>query len=108
MSRLLILKRILKMEIIKISMLLRSSEIIWSYKKASNSEFWEDIGTKFCEIFVDKHIVHKKNGNFQHIFYILTDKDSSEVKSAVKNIISEMRQYLCSTLPIYFIPQTPQ
>ncbi len=78
------------MKIIKIPMLLRSTELIWTYKKTNGHDFWEDLLAKLGSTFGEPHIVRKKNGNFQHIFYILTEKDASDIETIIKGIISEM------------------
>ena len=75
-----------EMNIIKISMLLRSSEIVWAYKKAEGGDFWDEVKSRIYTLFSEATTVHKKNGSFQHIFYALTDLDIDKVKEAANGI----------------------
>lgn len=78
------------MNIIKISMLVRSSDVVWSYKKAHECDFWEDVLSNLKASFPGLPPLRKENGTFHHIFYILTAETLDGVKAPVTNIIEKL------------------
>lgn len=78
------------MNIVKISMLLRSSEIVWAYKKANGNDFWDDVHSRLTEIFPESTTICKKNGSFQHIFYALTSQSIDKGRELIEDIVAAL------------------
>ena len=78
------------MNIIKISILLRSSEIARSYKNAVGKDFWDEVHSRLAKIYPESTTVCKRNGSFQHIFYPLTAEEIDAAKAAAEGVVDAL------------------
>ncbi len=78
------------MSLIKISILLRTPEVVWAYEKAKDSAFWEDILSKLSESLAPAKLEHKGVGSFQHHFYVEGDKAPDYYKELIKDVLVSM------------------
>ncbi len=75
---------------IKISFIIRKSEIIWNYKSQKGNDFWSDITEKISAKVSPATLVPDKKGNFQYNFYIESDKDPDFYKKICHDIVTEL------------------
>jgi len=78
------------MKIVKISVLLRSTDLVWDYKAEKQSDFWDDLCRQLQDAFPDVPSFRKKNGSFQHCFYYATDLEAEDCKKRVKETLTRL------------------
>ncbi len=74
------------MNMVKVSVFVRKTDVIWSYK----GDFWKDVYARITEIEKEENTLHIEKGNFQHQFYFSTEREAEYFRNLVKKIISEM------------------
>lgn len=75
---------------IKISFIIRKSEIIWNYQNQKGKDFWSDVTEKISEKISPDTLTPDKRGNFQCNFYIDSDKEPDLYKKLCHDIVTEL------------------
>lgn len=78
------------MSIIKISVFIRSQNIVWNYKKEKGSEFWDDFTSEIKAVFSDFTYVILSQGSIIKSIYLYGDEASDSYKQKVLNVISKL------------------
>ena len=78
------------MKFIKISIFLRSPELVWSYRKTHGGEFWADFVARLCDALSPATPFEKKNGNVQHAFYLCANEDADHYKELLGSLLGEL------------------
>ncbi|MBE6756509.1 MAG: AAA family ATPase [Ruminococcaceae bacterium] len=73
---------------IKISFLIRESDIIWSYKGQSGKSFWEDVNSELKKRIAPLTLEQEIKGKFQHCFYVETDRDADYYKKLAQEVVA--------------------
>ncbi len=75
---------------IKISFLIKDSEIIWSYKSSKGNDFWDDVNNKLLEKLAVSSVSRESKGKFQHCFYLEATEDAGYYKKLAKDAVNEL------------------
>lgn len=78
------------MNITKISILIRSADVVDLYNKSTSGDFWNDLSKRLTESSVTVPPLHSTLGKSQHYFYVASEKDAGYFKSVISNIVSSM------------------
>lgn len=78
------------MSILKVSFLLRSPSVGWSYKSDKNRELAEDLAAAMEKLTAPIKPVRSSKGNVQHHFYLVTDIDAEQQKASVSNMLEKL------------------
>ncbi len=77
------------MNLIKISVLLRSPSVLWDYKRTNERDFWQDLSEQLLNK-LPVAPVQKCNGSFQHLFFLATDKDADALQALTCGILDDL------------------
>lgn len=76
------------MKIIKLSLLFRTYDFLYDYRKQAGKSFWEEFQQKLRQQFGDLAVESK--GNFHKILYVPSEKNTEEVDKIVRSVIGEI------------------
>lgn len=75
---------------IKISFLIKDSEIIWSYKSSEGNDFWSDVNKKLVAKLSVANLSHESKGKFQCHFYTDAIEDADYYKKLAREVVAEL------------------
>jgi len=78
------------MNVLKISVMIRSSDVIWDYKKKNGHSFWEDVSARLSEKLNAKGLFADAKSSFQHIFYFVSESEADACKAEIDGIVAEL------------------
>ncbi len=77
------------MSIYRISFLFRSPSVSWDYKAANKRELSEDLAELVEQAMASVKPVYNRKGSVQHHFYVATESDAEQNKSAIVKLLEE-------------------
>ncbi len=80
------------MNIIKISIILRRSDVFWDYKSKNGRDFWDDLIARLESIIPKDCAVTDTKSNFQHLFYFTTDVKDDILRKAINEAVAAVLQ----------------
>ncbi len=78
------------MSIIKISVFIRSQNVVWNYKKEKSSDFWDDVASNLDASLCGITFISQPQGSFLRNIYINGDRDTDFYKKLIFDIISRL------------------
>ena len=78
------------MRTVKISLLLRTAQLVWSYKERTQRSFWDDLYTRLSQQLSPIEPKHESKGTFLHNFLFESDTDLEQYKTIVEKSLSEL------------------
>ncbi len=76
------------MSIVKISIFLRSPNVVQGYKETTSRNIWDDIKEKIFAL--QTNTIHKNMGSFLHYFYLPVDKDTEQCKKDISLLLDAL------------------
>ncbi len=76
------------MKIVKLSLLFRTYDFLYDYRKEAGKSFWDDFQQKLQQKFGDLAVESK--GNFHKILYVPSEMNPEEVDKIVRSVIGEI------------------
>jgi hypothetical protein len=76
------------LKIVKLSLLFRTYDFLYDYRKEAGKSFWDDFQQKLQQKFGDLAVESK--GNFHKILYVPSEMNPEEVDKIVRSVIGEI------------------
>lgn len=78
------------MSIHKLTILLRSSSVLWTYKESCSSDFWDDIVSRVTAGVKPAAPVQDNKSSFMRVFYIASEREADYFSELANGIMSEL------------------
>ena len=82
--------RVTDMKGIKISVMIRDSQVVWSYEKEKGTLFWDSLVTALSAALAPETLEHKGVGSFQHQFFFSGDKSPEQYRQMVRDALATL------------------